>query len=39
MAFRDVLNSGKFVVTAEIGLPKGTDIFYNNSGRKLQPAI
>jgi methylenetetrahydrofolate reductase (NADPH) len=26
MAFRDVLNSGKFVVTAEIGPPKGTDI-------------
>ena len=26
MAFRDVLNSGKFIVTAEIGPPKGTDI-------------
>jgi methylenetetrahydrofolate reductase (NADPH) len=26
MAFRDVLNSDKFVVTAEIGPPKGTDI-------------
>jgi methylenetetrahydrofolate reductase (NADPH) len=26
MAFREALNSGKFVVTAEIGPPKGTDI-------------
>lgn len=26
MSFRDLLNSGKFVVTAEIGPPKGTDI-------------
>ncbi len=26
MNFRDALNSGKFVVTAEIGPPKGTDI-------------
>lgn len=26
MSFRDILNSGKFVVTAEIGPPKGTDI-------------
>ena len=26
MSFRDALNSGKFVVTAEIGPPKGTDI-------------
>lgn len=26
MSFRDALNSGKFVVTAEVGPPKGTDI-------------
>lgn len=26
MSFRDILNSGKFVVTAEVGPPKGTDI-------------
>ncbi len=26
MSFRDIINSGKFVVTAEIGPPKGTDI-------------
>jgi len=26
VSFRDLLNSGKFVVTAEIGPPKGTDI-------------
>jgi methylenetetrahydrofolate reductase (NADPH) len=26
MSFRDILNSGKFTVTAEIGPPKGTDI-------------
>jgi methylenetetrahydrofolate reductase (NADPH) len=26
MAFREILDSGKFVVTAEIGPPKGTDI-------------
>lgn len=26
MSFRDTLNSGKFVVTAEVGPPKGTDI-------------
>lgn len=26
MAFRDSLNSGEFVITAEIGPPKGTDI-------------
>lgn len=26
MSFRDILNSGKFAVTAEIGPPKGTDI-------------
>ena len=26
MSFQDALNSGKFVVTAEIGPPKGTDI-------------
>lgn len=26
MSFSDILNSGKFVVTAEIGPPKGTDI-------------
>lgn len=26
MTFRDAMNSGKFVVTAEIGPPKGTDI-------------
>lgn len=26
MSFKDALNSGKFVVTAEVGPPKGTDI-------------
>jgi len=26
MSFKDILNSGKFVVTAEVGPPKGTDI-------------
>ena len=26
MSFREILNSGKFVVTAEVGPPKGTDI-------------
>jgi hypothetical protein len=26
MSFSDILNSGKFAVTAEIGPPKGTDI-------------
>lgn len=26
MSLRDILNSGKFVVTAEVGPPKGTDI-------------
>lgn len=26
MSFRDILNSGKFMVTAEVGPPKGTDI-------------
>lgn len=26
MSFRDILNSGEFVITAEIGPPKGTDI-------------
>lgn len=26
MSFRDILNSGKFTVTAEVGPPKGTDI-------------
>ncbi len=26
MSFRDILNSGKFVITAEVGPPKGTDI-------------
>lgn len=26
MSFRDVLESGKFVITAEVGPPKGTDI-------------
>ena len=26
MSFQDILNSGKFVVTAEVGPPKGTDI-------------
>lgn len=26
MSFRDILNSGRFVVTAEVGPPKGTDI-------------
>ncbi len=26
MSFRDILNSGKFAVTAEVGPPKGTDI-------------
>lgn len=26
MSFKDTLNSGKFVVTAEVGPPKGTDI-------------
>lgn len=26
MSFRDILNSGKFVVTAEVGPPKGTEI-------------
>lgn len=26
MSFRDILNSGKFVVTAEVGPPKGTNI-------------
>ncbi|MEK7332524.1 MAG: methylenetetrahydrofolate reductase, partial [Nitrospirota bacterium] len=26
MSFKDILNSGKFAVTAEVGPPKGTDI-------------
>ena len=26
MSFKDILNSGKFVITAEVGPPKGTDI-------------
>ncbi|HDK17717.1 MAG TPA: 5,10-methylenetetrahydrofolate reductase, partial [Nitrospirae bacterium] len=26
MSFKDALNSGRFVVTAEAGPPKGTDI-------------
>ena len=26
MSFKEALNSGKFVVTAEVGPPKGTDI-------------
>ncbi len=26
MSFRNILNSGKFVVTAEVGPPKGTDV-------------